>query len=201
MYGLYAITDSRMTPYDTIGFYIQSAIEGGTKIIQLRDKTLSDEALRPIALQVKTLCEQNNVLFVIDDRMELAASIGAAGLHIGQNDIGIKEAAKLFKGVIGVSCYGNLDLALEAQGAGADYVAFGAFYPSKTKPHTKTVSLDLLREAKKHLAIPVCAIGGITEETIGGVVNAGADSVAIISEIWEAKDITQKCRRLVKAFA
>lgn len=196
MYGLYAITDSRLTPYKHIDSYIKSVIEGGAKIIQLRDKALSDEELKPVALQIKTLCERNDALFVIDDRVELAVSIGAAGLHIGQHDMSLQKAREQFKGIIGVSCYGDIKTAINAQESGADYVAFGSFYPSKTKPHAKTVSLEVLKEAKKYLSIPVCAIGGITEENIGEIVKAGADSVAIISDVWGADDITQKCKRL-----
>jgi len=198
--GLYALSDEKLTPYDKIEDFLRPAFLGGVKIFQLRDKNNSDEFLLPIALKIQALCKAHGVLFVIDDRIELALEIEADGLHIGEHDISLKEARAKYDGIIGLSCYGDIDRAVSAEKEGADYVAFGSFYPSPTKPNSKTVPLSTLSEAKKRLNIPVCAIGGIKEENMAELISAGADTVALISELWSASDIEKKARALSSYF-
>jgi len=198
--GLYALSDEKLTPYDKIEDFLKPAFLGGVKIFQLRDKNNSDEFLLPIALKIQALCKAHGVLFVIDDRIELALEIEADGLHIGEHDISLKEARAKYDGIIGLSCYGDTDRAVSAEKEGADYVAFGSFYPSPTKPNSKTVPLSTLSEAKKRLNIPVCAIGGIKEENMAELISAGADTVALISELWSASDIEKKARALSSYF-
>jgi len=198
--GLYALSDELLTPYENIEDFLRPAFLGGVKIFQLRDKNNTDDYLLPIALKIQTLCKTYGVLFVIDDRIELALKIKADGLHIGEHDISLVEARSRFEGIIGLSCYGDVARALKAEQEGADYVAFGSFYPSPTKPNSKIVPLSTLNEAKKRLTIPLCAIGGIREENMAELIGAGADSIALISELWSASDIEKKARALSSYF-
>ncbi len=183
--GLYAITDEKLTPYKHIQEYIASAIKGGAAIVQLRDKTKSDEELYGVAKKIKKICKKNKVIFVLDDRVVLAKALNADGVHIGGDDTPIELAREILgsKKIIGVSCYGDIDRAKEAVKKGADYVAFGSFFPSKTKPHAKVVDKSILIEAKR-LGVPVCAIGGIELSNAKELINCGADMLAVINSLW-----------------
>lgn len=201
--GLYAITDARLTPYEggKIFQMVERALKGGAKILQLRDKETPDEALLPIALELKRLCREYGALFIVNDRLELAKMAKADGLHIGKEDVALELAKKEFsKGVIGVSCYGDISRAKKAEALGASYVAFGSFYPSPTKPSSPIIPKELLREAKRILQIPICAIGGITLERAKELIALGADMIAVISDLWKAQDIEAKARAYSKLF-
>lgn len=199
--GLYAITDEILTPYGQIDRYLGEAITGGAKIVQLRDKNLSDEELYPIAKKIKKICKKNRVLFVLDDRVVLAKAVNADGVHIGGDDTPIELARKIMgsKKIIGVSCYGDIERAKEAVAKGADYVAFGAFFASKTKPHAEVVSQAVLREAKK-LGVPVCAIGGIEPSNAKELVQSGADMLSVINALWSG-DVKQNAKEFGKVFS
>lgn len=203
LYGLYAITDSRWCPPDRLDLLaelIRAAISGGAAIIQLREKSLSDQDLEPAARLLKEICQQHGRLFIINDRVELAAKIKAHGVHIGKDDIDFHQARKLIRdGIVGVSCYNSLELAKRFQDLGADYVAFGSIFPSPTKPDAVRADLQLLSEARSVLNIPICAIGGITEENIHRVAAAGADMAAVISGLWDCHEITARARSLADA--
>ena len=189
MKGLYAITDPKLTPYHMMEALVEAAIDGGARLIQLRDKELSDRELAPMARRLLSLCQQRGVLFVVNDRVELAAAIGAHGVHIGKGDADYQTARRLMGArIIGVSCYNRLDLAEHFQALGADYVAFGSVFPSPTKPDAARAELSLISEASRRLAIPVCAIGGITVDNAAEVAAAGADMAAVISGLWDAGD-------------
>ncbi len=183
--GLYAITDSSLTPYEYIDRYVSLALKGGAKIVQLRDKTLSDEELYEVAKKIKKICKKHKALFLLDDRVVLAKAIDADGVHIGGDDTPIGVARKILgdKKIIGVSCYGDIEAAKKAAKEGADYVAFGSFFSSKTKPNAKKADIGVLKEAKK-LGVPVCAIGGIEAANADALINAGADMLAVISALW-----------------
>jgi len=161
--GLYAITDEVLTPDAKVLACVQEALEAGVQIIQYRNKTKSDAEVRETCVALQALCREFDALFIIDDRPNLAHAIGADGLHIGKDDMPLREARAIFPhGIIGVSCYGSVKKALEAQEEGADYVAFGSFFPSPTKPHSGIVSKSVVGKAKEALHIPVCVIGGST---------------------------------------
>lgn len=198
--GLYAITDAKLTPYEFIERYVECAIDGGAKIVQLRDKELSDEELYPIAKRVKKACKQRGVIFIIDDRAVLAKAVNADGLHIGGEDIDINRARKIVgkNKIIGVSCYGDLDRAARMVEKGADYVAFGSFFPSGTKPTSKVVEIGILRASKK-LGVPVCAIGGIDANSAPSLVDMGADMIAVIGALWSG-DVKRNATMLSRAF-
>lgn len=193
--GLYGISDEILTPYDSIFDSLHKAILGGMKIFQLRDKSHCDNELFGISAKIRDFCTQRDVLFVVNDRIDLANAINAKALHIGSKDCDLKIARRNFSGKIGVSCYDSLDLALEAEEGGADYVAFGAFFPSNTKPNAKKASITTLLEAKKRLKIPICAIGGISAENV--CVLKDADMIAVIGNLWSG-DIEKNAEKLVE---
>lgn len=198
--GLYAITDSSLTPYEHIDRYVSLALKGGAKIVQLRDKRLSDEELYPVAKKIKKICKKNGALFVLDDRVVLAKAINAGGVHIGGEDTPIELAREILgrKKIIGVSCYGDIRRAEQMVKKSADYVAFGSFFPSKTKPHSKVVDKSVLKEAKK-LGVPVCAIGGIDAKNGGELVELGADMLAVINALW-CGDVEKNAQEFCEAF-
>jgi len=198
--GLYAITDENLTPYEDIESYVRKAIKGGARVVQLRDKTRSDEELYGVAMKIKKICQKHKALFVLDDRVVLAKAVKADGVHIGGDDTPIEVARKILgrKKIIGVSCYGDIQRARDAVEKGADYVAFGSFFVSKTKPHAKVVDKSVLSAAKK-LGVPVCAIGGIDATNAKELVEAGADMISVISSLWSG-DVLSNAKKLSGVF-
>lgn len=194
--GLYVITDEILTPDATVVSQVRDALLGGADVVQYRNKTAGDDAVETVCRRLQALCREHDVPFIIDDRPELAAKIAADGLHIGKDDMPIEEARSIFKvGIIGVSCYGSVRKALDAQEAGADYVAFGSFYPSPTKPHSGIVNPNVLRKAKAALDVPVCAIGGINARNISEIAALGPDMICVVSAAFEG-DIAKNIKQL-----
>ena len=191
--GLYVITDDVLTPLNSVIKQVEEVLIAGAKIVQLRDKISDRETLVSAALSLQKLCDQYKATFVLNDAIDVAIQIECDGLHIGKSDYGNFEMIrKNFKGIIGVSCYGDIDKALFFQNLGADYVAFGSFFKSPTKPDSAIVSLDVLKEAKASLSIPVCAIGGIDTTNLPMVADTHCDMIAVISDIWQSEDIRSK---------
>lgn len=201
--GLYAVTDAFLLPDDRLVAAVENAILGGARLIQYRDK--SDDGARRLsqARALSELCRRHEVPLIVNDDVELAARVGAAGVHIGRDDPAFATArARLGEAaLIGVSCYDRLTLALDAERVGADYVAFGAFFPSPTKPEEVRAPLGLLREAKVGLKIPVVAIGGITPDNAPLLLDAGADALAVVSAVFAQPDIRDAARRFAALFA
>lgn len=202
--GLYAITDEKLTPYkdNLILEKVEKALKGGAKILQLRDKTNEDEFILPYARLIKELCRSYEAIFIINDRVELAKKVEADGVHLGEEDAPIEEARKILgkSKIIGVSCYGSLERAELMEKKSANYVAFGSFFPSPTKPSAKLVDKKILTEAKKALSISVCAIGGITLDKAKELVKLGADLIAVVSDLWLAEDIEKRACEYQKIF-
>lgn len=199
--GLYVITDSQLTPSNTLIPKVEQAIMGGARLVQFRDKTTDWRGMQAQAQDLATLCEQYGIPLIINDHLELAVSCGAHGVHLGKDDVSITEARRQLgqQAIIGVSCYNNLDRALQAQAEGASYVAFGSFFPSQTKPNAVKADLGLLRRAKNILSIPICGIGGINLENAGLLIDAGADMLAVVREVFAYPDpqlIAHKFNRL-----
>lgn len=193
--GLYVITDDNLTPSDSIIEQVEQSLKGGTKIVQLRDKKSSIQDIKEKALTLEKLCSKHNALFVLNDKVELAIELGLSGLHIGKSDhYRVQEIRENFDGCIGVSCYGDIALANEMQGIGVDYVAFGSFYVSPTKPNANIVDLEIITQAKKELSIPVCAIGGISQGNIGEVMSHHPDMISLVSDIWKSEDIQARSK-------
>ncbi|MCV6608105.1 MAG: thiamine phosphate synthase [Campylobacterales bacterium] len=200
MRGLYAITDTKLTPIDEIEEYVKFALMAGAKVIQLREKTLSDVELYPYAFILQKICENYGAKFIIDDRVNLANMVEADGVHVGKNDMDIERVKKEFKGIVGVSCYGDVEKAKEMESKGADYVAFGSFYKSPTKPGSNVVSKDVINKAKEELNVPICVIGGVTLENSPELIDRGADMVAVVSDLWSSDDIYRRAKGYEKLF-
>lgn len=198
--GLYVITDD-VLPSLTVLDQVKLALDGGAKIVQLRDKKSSIDVIKQTALKLEELCKEYNAVFVLNDKVELAIELGLSGLHIGKSDHHrVKEIREKFDGYIGVSCYGDIALAKEMQEVGVDYVAFGSFYVSPTKPNANIVDLNILSQAKEELNIPVCAIGGISRENIGEVMSHKPDMISLVSDIWKSEDIQAQSKFYAKFY-
>ncbi len=197
--GLYAITPVS-SPNLTVA--VSQAIAGGAKLIQYRDKSANHPMRKRQALELKQLCDQQNIPLLINDDVNLAAEIGASGVHLGQQDCDLNAAREQLgtDAIIGISCYNQLQLALTAAAAGADYVAFGRFFPSHSKPDAKQAHIDLLQLAREQLSIPIVAIGGITPENALPVIAAGADMLAVIDGLFGQPDIQNAANTYSKLF-
>jgi thiamine-phosphate pyrophosphorylase len=187
--GLYAIT-----PEGVDLARVRQALEGGVALLQYRNKTRD----RAHARSVVALAKQYGVPAIINDDIELALELDAEGVHLGRDDGDLRRARERLKGkLLGVSCYNEVRLARLAVEAGADYVAFGSVFASPTKPGAVRAPLALFGET---LAVPLCAIGGITLENAPGVIAAGADLLAVISDVFEAPDIRRRAADYGKLF-
>jgi thiamine-phosphate pyrophosphorylase len=200
LHGLYFVTPGNAAGRLEL---VLAALRGGARIIQYRDKSDDTDARRREADAILAECRRADALCLVNDDVELCRAIDADGVHLGEADAVIEAArARLGTGrIIGASCYDDLQRARAAAEAGADYVAFGSVYPSTTKPQARRASLDLLRMARRELAIPICAIGGITPGNAGPVIAAGADMVAVIQGITEAPDPEAAARALQALFS
>ncbi|WP_428310895.1 thiamine phosphate synthase [Hydrocarboniphaga sp.] len=201
--GLYAITSQAVCDSPSrLEAGVAAAIAGGARLIQYRDK-LGDAATRLANAQpLRQRCRDAGVLFIVNDDMQLAAAVEADGVHLGKSDGSIAAArARLGDGVlIGVSCSGDLARARAAQQQGADYVAFGRFYDSQTKPDAPPASIEVLREARAQLHLPIVAIGGITPDNAAPLLAAGADMIAAVDGVFGAADIEAAAQRYAALF-
>lgn len=200
--GLYVITDADLLPDAALEAAVAAAIAGGARVVQYRDK--SDDAARrhAQAAALVALCHARGVPLIVNDDVALAAAVGAAGVHVGKDDAALAAARAALgpQALIGVSCYADLALARAAVAGGADYVAFGAFFPSRIKPGAVRADPALLRAARAELPCPIVAIGGITAGNGAGLVAAGADSLAVISDVFGATDMRAAAAALAALF-
>lgn len=200
--GLYAISDTTQLQDTALVEACEAALLGGARVLQYRDKGHDPVRRRREALALVALCERYAIPLIVNDDLELAARVGAHGVHLGRDDVAIGEArARLgARAVIGRSCYDDAARAMQAAAAGADYVAFGSFFASPTKPHAVLADVALLREVRRHCPLPVVAIGGITPENGAPLVAAGADMLAVISGLFAAPDPRAAAARYAALF-
>lgn len=193
--GLYAVTPNELDTKLLVS-KVEAALKGGVQLVQYRNKAASKGLRLKQSTAILAACRAYGVPLIINDHLDLCAQIDADGLHLGQTDCKPGPARRLLGAdkIIGVSCYNRLDLAKVATDDGASYVAFGACFPSDTKPNAVHAPLSLFKEAKHTLNIPVVGIGGITRNNIQSVVSAGADVLAVITDIFENKDIETICK-------
>jgi len=199
--GLYAIIDSQALGVRSHIEVAKELIRGGAKIIQLRDKLRSKSELLPITQELKELCSKHGVLFIVNDYLGLVLAVGADGLHLGQKDFPISVARRLLPidKIIGCSV-NTVDQATAAESDGADYIAVGSIYPTSSKEGARVVGVEVLRQIKQAVSLPLVAIGGINKDNVAEVLAAGADSVAVISAILNAEDVKEATRQIVAAF-
>lgn len=201
--GLYAITDEKLIDEQAFIPSVAYALQGGSSIIQYRDKSSDQNKRLQQASALRALCNEHQAILIINDDIELASIVNADGVHLGKNDITIATARQRLgnDAIIGISCYNDLSLAIEAERNAADYVAFGAMFSSSTKPDAAKASTDIIREAKQRINIPVCAIGGITSKNIQQVTQSGADMAAVINDLFSREDIKGAASRLSQHFS
>lgn len=200
--GLYAVTPDIATDFEGLRARAEAVLRGGARLLQYRDKSADLPRREQAARALRALCERHGALFIVNDDVALALRVGAHGVHLGQQDMPLAEARAMLgrEAIIGITCHDRLDLALSAQAAGADYVAFGAVYPSPTKPGAVRAPLHLFTEARETLSIPVCAIGGIEADNAAAVIAAGADMVAVVSGVFARPDPEAEARQLAAMF-
>jgi thiamine-phosphate pyrophosphorylase len=184
---LYLITPPSLDP-DKFARELDEALAGGdVACLQLRLKDCDDAAIRRATAVLKPIAQTHDVAFIMNDRPDLATELDCDGVHVGEEDMPYAEARRLLgqDGIVGVTCGNSRHRALVAAEAGADYVAFGAFFPSPTKGGAKyRCDPEILRDWSETTVVPCCAIGGITQENCGPLIEAGADFLAVISAIW-----------------
>lgn len=202
VHGLYAIADSAWLAPDNLLVQVEAALAGGARLIQYRDKHQNPQARLRMAQSLVRLCNGYAAPLIINDDPELALACGAAGVHLGRDDADPAAARDLLgrSAIIGVSCYNELERARRAQELGADYVAFGRFFPSRTKPGAVPADPTLLQQAQTEIHVPMVAIGGITPENGAALVAAGAHALAVIEGLWGQPDTRAAAARYVKLF-
>lgn len=202
--GLYALTpDDNLLP--RLSALVESALKGGVKWVQYRNKTAPPPLKRAQAAELLRICHAHGAKLIVNDDVWLAVEIGADGAHLGRGDIpggnlSTARDALGAKRILGISCYDDLARAEVAVDAGADYIAVGSVFASATKPQATRASLDTLAEAKQRFKVPVVAIGGITTKNAPQVLAAGADMVAVMSDLFDAMDIKSQAERFQKLF-
>lgn len=187
--GLYAISDCENLSTNELLDKTEKILNVGVSLFQYRNKEIDQNKKRELALELQSLCKMHNTPFIVNDDLELAQNISADGVHLGKDDADINIARKhLGNKIIGISCYNDLGRAIAAEKHGADYIAFGSFFPSSTKPDAKVATIELLKKSKSRLTIPVVAIGGITPENGKELIAASVDYLAIISGLYASPD-------------
>ncbi len=193
---LYVITESAISKNRTNEFIVNEAIKGGAGIIQLREKSWSKEKVKEEAIKLLKICKKNNVLFIVNDYIDIALEIGAHGVHLGQSDIPIKEARKLChnKLIIGLSTH-SIEQATKADKEDVDYITIGPIFNTRAKDHT--VGINIIKKVLEKVKKPVIAIGGIKINNINDVLAQGSKSIAVISAVVSADDVKEAALELV----
>ena len=183
---VYLITPPALDPLPFAGVLAGALDAGDVAAVQLRLKDVGDDAWRRSIDALRPVCQSRGVAFLLNDRADLVRATGCDGAHVGQDDMPAREARRLMGPdlTLGVTCKGSRDLAMRAGEDGADYVAFGAFFPSTTKLVTRLLDPEILQWWSEMMELPCCAIGGITAENCGPLVRAGADFLAVVGSVW-----------------
>jgi len=193
---LYLISPPRLSAANFLG-PLKEALKGGdVASFQFRLKDVSDDEIRRAVDMLRPVVQAAGAAFILNDRPDLAGELGCDGVHIGQEDTSYAEARRLLPGgIVGVTCHDSRHLAMEAGEAGADYVAFGAFFPTQTKEPKTRADIDLLRWWSEVMVVPCVAIGGITIQNAPLLIEAGADFLAVSAGVWEHPDGPQDAVR------
>ena len=198
MAEIYAISDDILMPENLALEYVREILECGVKFFQFRSKkAVKNEKL---ASEILNLCEKFGAKFIVNDDVKFAKKIGAKAVHLGKDDENIKEAFEILgkDAYVGVSCYNDINLAINAAKNGASYVAFGSVFTSPTKPNAPKCGLNVVKEAKQILNLPVCVIGGINETNISSLSHVKPDLIAVISAIYKDGNIKENIKNLQK---
>ncbi len=201
MRGLYLVTPD-WDDTDRLIAITTQALKAGVAIVQYRHKTASESLRHEQAAALLALCRQRKVPFIVNDHLSLCEQLDADGVHVGGTDSPVAAVrARLGNDkLIGASCYGDLPLAREAASAGASYVAFGGFYPSRVKKYEVTTPVDIVSRAKRELSLPVCVIGGMTPDNARPLIEEGADLVAAISSVYQSENPSSSAAAFFRLF-
>lgn len=199
--GVYAITPD-CADTAALLYRVQLALAGGVRILQYRNKSANPGRRLEQACALRKLTREFDATFIVNDDVRLAAHVDADGVHLGMSDdsASTARAALGIQKIIGISCYNCLTLAQDVVNAGANYVAFGAFFSSIVKPDAVVADIELLQQARTTLDVPLVAIGGITRHNAGLLLHAGADALAVISALFEAEDIMATAKEMSRLF-
>ena len=203
MKGLYIVTPD-WDDTEKLVNATEQAIQGGATIVQYRHKTATMDLRREQAKALQSLCKRYKVPFIINDHVDLAIELNTDGIHVGESDEAVASVrARVGKDkIVGASCYGEMDLVRKAYQAGASYIAFGGFYPSRVKKYEFTTPLDIVVEMKKELPdFPACAIGGMTPENSAPLVERGVDMICAVSGVYFQEDPKAAAQAFAKLFA
>jgi thiamine-phosphate pyrophosphorylase len=200
--GLYAITDTKLIPRQRFVEIVEAAVRGGASMVQLREKEAPRQEIVQLGRELLAVTRRYGALLIINDHPSVAQEIGADGAHVGREDPPVAEARALLgpQAIIGASCYGDVTRAVAAEQDGADYVAFGTPYPSSTKTKRTDLSLEIFRQVKAHVKLPVFAIGGITLDNARQVIDAGADGIAEVAGEFGTADVETAAQGLAQLF-
>ncbi len=201
--GLYVITDKKLIPRNRFIETVEKAVRGGTRIIQLREKDAPEEEIIRLGKGLLEITRRYRIPLIINDSPEIAKEVGADGVHLGKEDLEISDARRILgsEGIIGVSCYGDIERGLWAEREGADYLAFGTPFFTPTKPERKPTPFEVVREAKRKIkTIPIFAIGGITKDNVASVLETGVDGIAVITAVFNSGDPEDAARSLAEFF-
>lgn len=179
------------------------ALMGGARLVQYRNKSTDRRLQEKQAKLLLQLCKHSFIPLIINDHLDLALEIDADGLHVGRGDEPIGEARKRLGSnkILGASCYNDLGRALHAERQGADYVAFGALFPSQTKPDTVPVTDDFIRNARKQINIPIVGIGGIKPHNASSAIHNGCDAIAVCHSVYTAKSVKTEVMQFTQLFS
>jgi len=196
---LYVILDGQASGGRRLDELLDAVLAGGCRIVQLREKTMPPAGLFPLAQALRRRCREAGALFIVNDRVDLALAVEADGAHVGQDDLPAREARRLLPPpmILGVSTH-NADQARRARDDGADYVAVGSMFPTGSKISFELVGPELVRRVRADIPVPLVAIGGITRNNLSQVIEAGADAVAVISAIGNARDPAAAVREFLE---
>ena len=196
---LYVILDRGAAGGRDLATLLDAVLEGGCRLVQLREKTMPLNELYPVAHALRRRCREAACLFIVNDRVDLALALEADGVHVGQDDLPAREARRLLRPgmILGVSTHDESQ-ARRARDDGADYVAVGSMYPTGSKAGFRLVGPDLVRRVRPEIPVPLVAIGGITVDNVAEVIRAGADAVAVISAVCATPDPAAAARRFLE---
>ncbi len=200
-YTMYLVTDRDVLKGRELCEAIEASIKGGVTLVQLREKDISSLDFYNLAVAVKKITDKHNVPLIINDRIDIALAVDAAGVHVGQSDIPTKVARKIIgeEKILGISA-ATLEEAKLAEAEGADYLGIGAVFPTDTKKDARSVSIELLGEIKKSLTVPVVGIGGINENNAELLKESKIDGIAVVSAILGKDDIEQAAKYMLMRF-
>jgi thiamine-phosphate pyrophosphorylase len=199
--GLYAITPDWPDSHRLLGA-TEAILSGGCRLLQYRNKAAGEQRRREQAVALRGLTRRFGALLIVNDDVDLALFAEADGVHLGEDDAELAAARSRLRAasILGASCYQSLDLARNAARAGADYVAFGSFFASPSKPLARRADPALVSAARAETGLPVCGIGGITPDNAAPLLMAGADMLAVISALYDAADPRRVTEQFIKLF-